>query len=92
MLIYSLGFIQNMNSTISKAIDQFEKCGGIMRTSEILSAGIHPLALYEMRDKEEVFELSRGVFGNFHLISYEKSIKTSKSCQMILSIIKSKLL
>lgn len=51
-----------MNSAIQKAKDQFRGSGGIMRTSEALSAGIHPRTLYKMRDSGEVVELSRGVF------------------------------
>lgn len=62
-----------MNSAFQKAIDQFRGFGGIMRTSEALSAGIHPRTLYKMRDSGEVVELSRGVFqlasnsGNEHI-------------------------
>lgn len=51
-----------MNVAIQKAKDQFRGYGGIMRTSEVLSAGIHPRTLYKMRDSGEVVELSRGVF------------------------------
>ena len=40
----------------------FRENGGILRTSELLEAGVHPRTIYEMRDGGELIELSRGVF------------------------------
>lgn len=40
----------------------FRAHGGTMRTTEILTAGIHPRTLYAMRDAGEVESLARGVF------------------------------
>lgn len=51
-----------MSSTIQTAIETFREAGGILRTSEALTAGIHPRTLYQMRGSGEVVELSRGVF------------------------------
>jgi predicted transcriptional regulator of viral defense system len=45
-----------------KAAEIFKEHGGILRTSEALSAGIHPDTLYAMRDFEVVEVVSRGVF------------------------------
>lgn len=40
----------------------FRRLGGILRTSEAISAGIHPRMLYAMRDAGEVERLSRGIY------------------------------
>lgn len=50
------------NSQFSKAVSIFEKHGGILRTAQALSAGIHPKTLYEMRDSGALEIISRGVF------------------------------
>ncbi len=44
------------------AIDIFKEHGGILRTSEAISFGIHPDTLYTLRDSGLIEELSRGVF------------------------------
>mgnify|MGYP006430569101 CR=1 FL=1 len=57
-----------------KAAEIFKEHGGILRTSEALSAGIHPDTLYAMRDFEVVEVVSRGVFrlalGSRHLLLF----------------------
>jgi predicted transcriptional regulator of viral defense system len=40
----------------------FSRGGGLLRTSAALRAGIHPRALYEMRDQGVVEQLSRGLY------------------------------
>lgn len=45
-----------------QAIAVFNKHGGLLRTGEALSAGIHPRTLYRMRDEGIVEQISRGVY------------------------------
>lgn len=45
----------------------FERHDGVMRTSEVLSAGVQPRTLYWMRDTGHLERLSRGVY---HLSSH----------------------
>lgn len=44
----------------AKAI--FKKNGGILRTTEAVSAGIHPRTLYYLRDQGIIEQISRGIF------------------------------
>jgi predicted transcriptional regulator of viral defense system len=53
---------------IAKAIAIFERNDGVMRTSALLHAGVHPRTLYWMRDCGLVEALSRGVY---HLTSHQ---------------------
>src|SRR6056297_61579 len=47
---------------IRKALNLFKDQGGILRTSEVLSAGIHPRTLYKLRDEGYIIKLDRGVY------------------------------
>jgi predicted transcriptional regulator of viral defense system len=47
---------------IRKALNIFKDQGGILRTSEVLSAGIHPRTLYKLRDEGYIIKLDRGVY------------------------------
>lgn len=38
------------------------RLGGIIRTAEAVHAGIHPRTIYQLRDKGELEQLSRGVY------------------------------
>ncbi len=40
----------------------FKKQGGILRTNEALSQGVHPKTLYAMRNTGELRELDRGIY------------------------------
>ncbi len=40
----------------------FRQNGGILRTRKALSLGIHPRKLYQLRDKGEIIEISRGIY------------------------------
>lgn len=52
-----------MNKTkINEAKDIISFKGGIIRTSEAIKAGIYSRTLYQMRDRGELDELSRGVY------------------------------
>jgi predicted transcriptional regulator of viral defense system len=48
--------------TFEKEKRAFSRGGGLLRTSAALRAGIHPRALYEMRDRGVVEQLSRGLY------------------------------
>lgn len=45
-----------------KAVRIFESNNGMLRTKQALDLGIHPRTLYELRDKGEIIELSRGLY------------------------------
>jgi predicted transcriptional regulator of viral defense system len=51
-----------MTDSRASARAVFQKCGGTLRTSEALAAGIHPRVLYELRDSGELEQLARGVY------------------------------
>lgn len=48
--------------TKEKTRSLFKKQGGILRTHEALSLGIHPKTLYQMRDAGELRLLDRGIY------------------------------
>lgn len=45
-----------------QAVEVFRQHGGLLRTRDALSAGIHPRTLYELRDRGTVEVLSRGLY------------------------------
>ena len=47
---------------IRKALSVFKDRGGILRTSEALSAGIHPRTLYKLSDEGYITKLDRGLY------------------------------
>ncbi len=49
-------------SRFEKARAVFRRNGGILRTAQALSEGIHPETLYSMRDSGELEVISRGVY------------------------------
>jgi hypothetical protein len=40
----------------------FAKHRGVLRTSEALRLGIHPLTLYQLRDSDEIEQIGRGLY------------------------------
>ena len=54
--------IHESESRFDRATKIFKKHGGILRTSQALHAGIHPVTLYAMRDSGKLEVISRGVF------------------------------
>ncbi|MEW4526776.1 type IV toxin-antitoxin system AbiEi family antitoxin domain-containing protein [Maioricimonas sp. JC845] len=48
--------------TVVAALKAFRAAGGTLRTRDALKAGIHPRTLYELRDRELIEPLSRGLF------------------------------
>ena len=52
----------NQSSRFGKAVAVFKECGGILRTTQALRAGIHPTTLYAMRDDGTLEIVSRGVY------------------------------
>ncbi len=51
-----------MTTLTRKARQTFQANGGILRTTEALSAGIHPRTLYAMRAAGQIETLARGVY------------------------------
>jgi len=51
-----------LDSRFDRAVAVFRKHGGILRTSQVLQAGIHPSTLYAMRDDGTLEAVSRGVY------------------------------
>jgi predicted transcriptional regulator of viral defense system len=49
-------------SRFDRAVAEFKKHGGILRTAQALRAGIHPATLYAMRDSGALEVVSRGVY------------------------------
>ena len=47
---------------ISNAIQRFRQHGGTLRTRQALDLGIHPAALYSLRDSGRLVELARGLY------------------------------
>lgn len=56
-----------MDTAITRALDEFSRHGGMMRTSEALRAGIHPRTLYALRDTGAISALSRGQYRRTNL-------------------------
>ncbi|NGX38824.1 MAG: hypothetical protein KR126chlam1_00137 [Chlamydiae bacterium] len=50
-------------SSEQKALEIFQSKGGILRTSEALEAGIHPRTLYQLRDRNAIEQITRGLYG-----------------------------
>lgn len=48
-------------SAADRAIDEFRRRGGVLRTREAIAAGIHPRTLYDLRDAGVIEAISRGV-------------------------------
>ena len=73
---------------IEKAIKLFQKHDGVMRTSEVLSAGVHRRTLYYMRDEGIVKAIQRGVYqlteseplSNPDLVIVAKKIPEARIC------------
>ncbi len=47
---------------IVSALESFRALGGMLRTRDVLAAGIHPRTLYALRDSGHIQQLSRGLF------------------------------
>ncbi|MBC8421193.1 MAG: type IV toxin-antitoxin system AbiEi family antitoxin domain-containing protein [Desulfobacterales bacterium] len=52
----------HQGSRFDRAVVEFKKHGGILRTGQALRAGIHPSTLYAMRDGGTLEIVSRGVY------------------------------
>jgi predicted transcriptional regulator of viral defense system len=53
---------KNRSSTRDKAKQIIRQNGGIIKTSEALHAGIHPRTLYQLRDRGDIEQISRGIY------------------------------
>lgn len=75
-------------SKIEELVKLFQKHDGVMRTSEILDAGIHERTLYYMRDEGMVTPIQRGVYqltesdplSNPDLVIVAKKIPEARIC------------
>ncbi len=50
------------DDTRKRVIEIFQHHGGVLKTSQALSRGIHPRTLYELRDDGTIQSLSRGLY------------------------------
>jgi predicted transcriptional regulator of viral defense system len=50
------------SAAVEKATVVFRRHGGVLRTKQALALGVHPRTLYEMRDREVVEQVSRGIY------------------------------
>lgn len=68
-----------MNS-LEKAREIFQSHEGMLRTKQVLELGIHPRTLYQLRDKGEVIELSRGLYrlNNMELLAEPDLVVVAK--------------
>ena len=75
-------------SRFDRAVAIFRKHGGILRTAQALHVGIHPSALYAMRDAESLEVVSRGVYrlagsdplGNPDLVAVATRVRAGVIC------------
>ena len=75
-------------SKIAEAVKLFQEHDGVMRTSEVLDAGVHRRTLYHMRDEGVVTAIQRGVYqlteseplSNPDLVIVAKKIPESRIC------------
>ncbi|HKK44262.1 MAG TPA: type IV toxin-antitoxin system AbiEi family antitoxin domain-containing protein [Balneolaceae bacterium] len=73
---------------IEEAIKLFQEHDGVMRTSEVLDAGVHRRTLYHMRDEGIVTAIQRGVYqlteseplSNPDLVIVAKKIPEARVC------------
>ncbi len=49
-------------TAVKQATELFRRRGGVLRTGEVLDAGVHPRTLYAMRDAGILERLSRGLY------------------------------
>lgn len=76
------------DSKVEEAIKVFKSHGGIMRTKEVKTEGIHERVLYHLRDQGLVIHLERGVYqleegrvlGNPDLLVIAKKIPKARVC------------
>lgn len=76
------------DSKIEEAVKLFKKRDGVMRTSEVLDAGVHRRTLYHMRDEGIVTAIQRGVYqlteieplSNPDLVVVAKKIPEARIC------------
>lgn len=73
---------------IEEAVKLFQEHDGVMRTSEVLDAGVHRRTLYHMRDEGMVTAIQRGVYqlteseplSNPDLVIVAKKIPEARVC------------
>ena len=58
---------EKSESIRNKAIKIFEKHGGMLKTSEAISEGIHPRILYELLESGHIMQIQRGLYALINL-------------------------
>ncbi|MBX9922489.1 MAG: type IV toxin-antitoxin system AbiEi family antitoxin domain-containing protein [Rhabdochlamydiaceae bacterium] len=58
---------EKSESIRNKAIKIFEKRGGMLKTSEAISEGIHPRILYELLEAGHIMQIQRGLYALINL-------------------------
>lgn len=53
---------QTKRDNLEHALDLFRDNGGILRTKDVIKAGVHPRTLYALRDEGSIEQLSRGLY------------------------------
>ena len=53
---------KNHSNACEKARQIIRECGGMIKTSEAIQAGIHPRTFYQLRDMGDLEQLSRGIY------------------------------
>ncbi|MCA9296398.1 MAG: type IV toxin-antitoxin system AbiEi family antitoxin domain-containing protein, partial [Phycisphaerales bacterium] len=54
--------VRSSTNSIKHAEQVFRQHGGVLRTREALSAGVHPRTLYALRDSGRINRLARGLY------------------------------
>jgi predicted transcriptional regulator of viral defense system len=78
----------NEQPSIERALELFRTTGGILRTRDVLAAGIHPRTLYAMRDAGILDRLGRGLYrladmpplGNPDLVAVAATVPNGVLC------------
>jgi len=65
----------------------FRQNSGILHTSEAIKFGVHPRALYRMRDEGRIVELSRGIFRLAEISELKESDLTTASLRVPAGIV-----
>ena len=81
-------FMRQRKEKYEKSIAIMQKLGGLVRTKEVIRAGIHPRILYEMLEEGIIEKLSRGLYrlvelpplGNPDIVSVCKRVPNGVIC------------
>ena len=89
LLVYlSMPKTYRSNDSRQRAVEQFRRQGGMLRTKDVLAAGVHPRTLYALRDEGIIECLSRGLYrlsdapvlANPDLVTVAKRVPEGVAC------------